>query len=167
MTVSAVALALKDAGIEYSADTKQDIGIIGTSCDGSLKSDIDYYRDFVENGRTLSRANLFIYTLPSSAPGEAAIHFGLVGPLFYATGIDNSLAEFFDMAAQIVADREAGRMLIGKIIGAEAIYFVIDSSEQERAFCSLSQARTIVAASQDISEILRQLSTLKVKRGIA
>ena len=36
MTAYAVALAMQDAGIEYSPEKKQDIGIIGTSSEGSL-----------------------------------------------------------------------------------------------------------------------------------
>jgi 3-oxoacyl-[acyl-carrier-protein] synthase II len=167
MTVSAVALALQDAGMEYSPASKQDIGIIGTSCEGSLKSDVDYFRDFIENGRTLSRANLFIYTLPSSALGEAAIHFGLIGPLLYATGVDDSLAELLDMATEIVVAREAGRMLVGKIVEEEALYFVIDGKQDECALCSLIEAWTIVESTQDISDILRQFSILKVKKGMA
>lgn len=167
MTVSAVALALQDAGIEYSIANKQDIGIIGTSCEGSLKSDIAYFKDFIENGRTLSRANLFIYTLPSSALGEAAIHFGLIGPLLYATGVDNSFAEFLDMAAGIVVAREASRMLVGKITEEEALYFVIDDKQEDCALCRLIEARSIMESTHDISDILRQFSILMVKKGIA
>lgn len=159
MTVSAVALALQDAGMEYSLANKQDIGIIGTSCEGSLKSDIDYFRDFIENGRTLSRANLFIYTLPSSALGEAAIHFGLVGPLFHATGVDNSFVDFLDMATEIVVAREAGRMLVGKIVEEEALYFVIDGKQDDGTLCSLNEARSIVESTPNISDILRHFQS--------
>lgn len=166
MTVSAVALAMQDAGIAYAPASKQDIGIIGTSPDGSLKSDIAYFRDFFENGRTLSRANLFIYTLPSSALGEAAIHFGLTGPLLYATAADGSLTDFVDMAADMVVTREAGRMLVGKIEEEEALYFLIDDTQEDNVFCSLSEAQSILAATRDIPGILRQLSILKVKKGI-
>lgn len=166
MTVSAVALALQDAGMEYSSANKQDMGIIGTSRAGSLTSDIDYFKDFWENGRTLSRANLFIYTLPSSAMGEAAIHFGLTGPLFYGTSADGSLAGFMDMAVDMVVTRETGGMLVGKIEEEEALYFLVDDTEEDNVLCSLVEARTIVASTQDISDILRQLSILKVKKGI-
>ena len=92
----AVALALRDAGIEYSARNKQDTGIIATSGAGSLQSDLDYYADFVKNGRTLSLANLFIYTLPSSPLGEAAIHFGLTGPLLFTSALDAGLSRRSD-----------------------------------------------------------------------
>ena len=167
MTVSAVALALQDAGIEYSSAGKQDIGIIGTSCEGSLTSDTNYFRDFIENGRTLSRANLFIYTLPSSALGEAAIHFGLTGPLLYATGGDGSLAEFLDMAAEMITAREAERVLVGKMAGKDVLYFVLDSKQEDTVFCSLDEARSMVESTLEIHDILRQFSVLKVKKGIA
>jgi 3-oxoacyl-[acyl-carrier-protein] synthase II len=167
MIASAVALALQDAGMEYSPDRKQEIGIIGASCEGSLQSDTDYFRDFMENGRTLSRASLFIYTLPSSALGEAAIHFGLIGPLLYATGEDDSLVGILDMASEIIDAREASRMLVGRIAGDEALYFVIDGKQEVTAFCSLIEVRSIVESTQGIPDILRQLSILKVKKGIA
>lgn len=167
LTVSAVALALQDAGIEYSPADKQDIGIIGTSREGSLKSDSDYFRDFVENGRTLSRANLFIYTLPSSALGEAAIHFGLTGPLLYAAGVTGTLGEPLDIAAGIVVAREAGRMLVGRIAAEEVMYAVIEGTQEEGALCTLDEARLIMESAEDISGILRQLYILKVKKGTA
>ena len=69
MTASVVALALRDAALSPSPTCKQDIGIAGTSREGSLVSDLNYFNDYVENGRTLSRGNLFIYTLPSSPLG--------------------------------------------------------------------------------------------------
>lgn len=167
MTVSAVALALNDAGIDYSDAGKQGIGIIGTGSQGSLQSDIDYFRDFVENGRTLSRANLFIYTLPSSAMGEAAIHFGLTGPLLYGTGLDDSLAAFLDMAAEMIVAGEAEQMLVGIVAGADALYLVIDGRPGQEAFCSLSEARSVVASSDGIDTILHTFSLLAVKKGIA
>ena len=98
MTTYAVALAVQDAGIKYLPGLKQDIGIIGTNTEGSLQADLAYFRDYVESGRKLSRGSLFIYTLPSSPVGEAAIHFGFLGPLLYAWGLDNSLVAVLDIA---------------------------------------------------------------------
>jgi hypothetical protein len=58
-------------------------------------------------------------------------------------------------------------MLVGKIAGEEALYFVIERSPEDRVFCSLNEARLIVEATQSISDILRQLSGLKGKKGSA
>ncbi len=167
MTVSAVALTLKDAGIGYSPAMKQGIGIIGTGCQGSLQSDIDYFRDFAENGRTLSRANLFIYTLPSSAMGEAAIHCGLTGPLLYASGLDETLDMFLDMATEMVVAGEAEQMLVGTVAGDEALYLLIDGKQGSGALCSLSEARLIIASTDTLQEILHKFSLLAVKKGVA
>ena len=78
-----VALALYDADIDYAKGKKKDIGILGTSPDGALDSNLAYFRDYVGAGRKLGRGNLFIYTLPSSPLAEAVIHFGLQGPILY------------------------------------------------------------------------------------
>ena len=69
LTCYAVALALKDAGIKYSMGHKQDIGIICTNKSGSLQSDILYFKDYLESGRTLSRGeSLYLYPAVKS-PG--------------------------------------------------------------------------------------------------
>jgi 3-oxoacyl-[acyl-carrier-protein] synthase II len=167
ITVSTVALALQDAAIEYSPSEKQDIGIIATSREGSLKSDVAYFRDFIENGRTLSRANLFIYTLPSSAPGEAAIHFGLTGPLMFMTGSDGTLAAYMDIATDMIAAGETESMLVGTIGQDEATYFVLGRVQKDFSLCSIAEARSIVTSTQDIPDILRQLSILISRKGIA
>ena len=165
MTVSAVALAFKDAGIGYSAAGKQDTGIIGASREGSLDSDLLYFKDFIENGRTLSRANLFIYTLPSSAMGEAAIHFGLTGPLLFAAGADASFTAFLDMAADMVAAGETVRMLAGMILDKSALYLVVDESDDP--LCSIAEASSIMESTDNISDILIKFQVLKVRKGIA
>src|SRR6185369_15319482 len=129
ITLAAVYLALKDAGIESSPESKQDIGIVGTNDQGSLETDTAYFRDFADNGRKLARANLFIYTLPSSPMGEAAIHFGLSGPLLYMSGTGDSLATVMIAAAEMVAGSESSLMLAGITRGDEGIYSVIGESK--------------------------------------
>lgn len=132
LTAVGVALALRDAGLSYSAGEKQDIGIIGTSDSGSLDSDLLYFRDYAECGRTLSRANLFIYTLPSSALGEAAIHFGLQGPLLYLTSERASLQAALETAEEMLEQGEAAAMLVGAVNGQEAVYFLLDAARAGR-----------------------------------
>jgi len=83
LTILAIALALYDAGIAYAKDKKQDISILGANNCGALDANLAYFNDYIANGRTLARGNLFIYTLPSSPLAEAAIHFGLTGKLLY------------------------------------------------------------------------------------
>jgi hypothetical protein len=83
LAVLSIALALHDAKINYCPGKKQDISILGTNSIGTLDANLAYFNDYITNGRTLSRGNLFIYTLPSSPLAEATIHFGLTGKLLY------------------------------------------------------------------------------------
>ena len=91
-TVS-IALALHDAKIAYAQGKKQDISILGINSSGALEANLTYFNDYIANGRTLARGNLFIYTLPSSFLAEAAIHFGLTGKLLYLGFAKNTKTE--------------------------------------------------------------------------
>lgn len=83
LTTISIALALFDAKITYAQGKKQNIGLVGTNSNGALEANLAFFDDYIANGRTLARGNLFIYTLPSSPLAEAAIHFGLTGKLLY------------------------------------------------------------------------------------
>lgn len=79
--LSAIAFALKDAGLNRWTQ-KRDIGIIASTQNGCLNTDIDYFDTvMIDEGRTAS-PNLFAYTLPNSYLGEASIRFGLTGTSF-------------------------------------------------------------------------------------
>jgi len=151
----AVALAMRDAGMDYSPQHKRQIGIVGTSREGSLRTDVEYFRDYIQSGRTLSRANLFIYTLPSSPLGEAAIHFGFLGPLLYAATGDGSLLPILDMASGIIEGGEADIMLAGAAGEEEAVFLVLGRSGTAPAFCSIEQARAALAAPSTIAGVIR------------
>ncbi len=165
LTVCAVALALKDAGVSYDPADKQPMGILGSGVPGALASDLAYFSDYVHNGRTLSRANLFIYTLPSSPLGEAAIHFGLVGPLFFATGGAGSVAAILDMAGAMLAAGEAERMLVGQVGAGEALYLLLEGEQGGRPLCPLDQARAVVASGRDVAAMAHEFSLLKGTKG--
>lgn len=155
MTCSAAALALKDAGMEFALGVKQDTGIISTNTAGCLETDMNYFKDYLECGRTLGRGNLFIYTLPSSPSGEAAIHFGLQGPLLYITGKDHPAATALETASEIILGNESSAMLAGMGDADSAVYFYLKkiSDAGENGLCSMARAR----------KILRQRLTLRRK----
>lgn len=110
----AVGLALFDAKIDYKSKNfyREEIGLISTNKDGSLQANIDYFKDYVVNGRKLARGNLFIYTLPSSAIGESSIHFGIKGPVFYAGFSKNNFKELLDVAKQLIIQNQAKLMVV-------------------------------------------------------
>ncbi|MEI6564339.1 MAG: beta-ketoacyl synthase N-terminal-like domain-containing protein [bacterium] len=83
MIFSACALALLDAGVTLGDGRKINFGLLGTNASGCVEANRTYFEDYLTGGRTLARANLFVYTLPSSPLAEVAIHFGLQGPVLY------------------------------------------------------------------------------------
>ncbi len=166
MTVYAASLALQDAGIEYSPLRKQDIGIVGTSAEGSLRADLEYFRDYLVSGRTLSRGNLFIYTLPSSALGEAAIHFGLVGPALFAAAKGNILAGALALAAEMIETGQTPVVLAGKAEHDEALFFVVQAAGTlQDVFCDLDEARSVMDTVSDTTLVVDILLRLAARKG--
>ncbi|VGO12043.1 hypothetical protein PDESU_00592 [Pontiella desulfatans] len=106
------ALALQDAGLEYAKGEKQDIGLLGMDEYGCEQANFDYFNDYVDGGRSMARANLFIYTLPSSPLAEAAVHFGLQGPLFYYRNQQASVGELMVTARRMIEDGQAQQVLV-------------------------------------------------------
>lgn len=169
MTAYAVSLALQDAGIEYSPIRKQNIGIVGTNAEGSLRSDIEYFWDYLEGGRTLSRGNLFIYTLPSSPLGEAAIHFGFMGPVLYAARESDALAAVLDLASEMILAQEVPVMLAGKAEADEAMFFVLDRDpgDDRQVLCDVTTARALVEkeTGPGVAGLVQKLSRLAARKG--
>lgn len=165
MTCYAVALALKDAEIKYSMNQKHDIGIIGTNTSGSLQSDIDYFKDYLESGRTLSRGNLFIYTLPSSPLAEAAIYFGLQGPLLYAAGSGKSLLTVISMAAEMILLDESPAIITGICEEDAAVYFVLkrDSDSGQNVLCNITRAKAVLSKDLIFTKMIKEFSALKIQ----
>ncbi len=120
LAILSIALALYDANIKYSKDNKQDIGILGTSIDGALDSNLDYFRDYVQAGRKLGRGSFFIYTLASSPLAEAAINFGFQGPVLYLRHSVQPEKNLLIQAESMVADKEAGAIITVVLNSQEA-----------------------------------------------
>ena len=98
----AAALALHDA--DFSKDWKN-VGVIGTGTDECTQANQTYFEDYAGHGRKLARANLFIYTLPTSSLAEIAIHFKLDGPLFYTS------EHIFPAAQRLLSTGETSHVL--------------------------------------------------------
>jgi hypothetical protein len=108
------ALALRDAGLSYG-EGKLDIGLLAIHKAGCIASNRRFFQDYLDGGRKLSRANLFIYTLPNSPCAEAAIYFGLVGPLLYIDTLEDSMSTEIQVVENILKTHQAKGMLINLI----------------------------------------------------
>lgn len=162
ITLATVALALKDASIDSSPDNKVSIGIIGSNSNGSLETDGAFFSDYLENGRKLARANLFIYTLPSSPLGEAAIHFGLKGPLLYTAYSENSVQTLLTCSSEMIAAGEAGMLLAGTTNGDEGVYFLLGSGHDAGAV-SLSVLLEEIGTVSDVASVVTKVRELKMR----
>ena len=107
-----IALALHDARIGYAQGKKQPISLLGTSANAALEANLFYFNDYLINGKTLARGNLFIYTLPSSPLAEAAIHFGLTGKILYLGFAKNAEKESLKYAAEMLKTESTKNMLL-------------------------------------------------------
>lgn len=132
----AVAFALRGAGL-YPKEEKQPIAIFFSNPEGSLVSDTEYYKDFIEFGKTAGRANLFLYTLPTSPLGEVSVHFGLTGNIAYFAEKENPLKTMLEAAEDACEFRKSGKssakhFLIGLgkcgAQSAEAVFLLLSNT---------------------------------------
>ena len=167
MTCCVSALALYDAGISYSESRKQDIGILGANSDGCLQSNLDFFRDFVANGRTLGRARFFVYTLPSIPVAEAAIHFRCRGPLLYMGFPEKQLPSLLRQSDRMILGGESAAMLAVNASEEDAQCFVL-RGEQEGLAASvlrLDEVIDIAARTTSAEGLIEPLTDLWREKG--
>lgn len=100
----ACAMALKAAGIGYGREKKLYIALLTAGYAPTLEVNHAFFQDYIDNGRTLGRGNLFIYSLPTSALAEVSIHFGLTGPGLFIDSEHAPLKEMLVSAEQIMKE---------------------------------------------------------------
>jgi 3-oxoacyl-[acyl-carrier-protein] synthase II len=145
LTCLASGLALADAGMAYPLSPGATVGIAGTSEQGCLDSDLAYFRDYLAGGRTLGRGNLFIYTLPSSPLAEAAIHFGLTGPLVHIRPKDDRRTAILEAAALALDDSGIDAMVAGEA-GRDSAVFAVLSRAPDPGSAGAMELVTLVRA---------------------
>jgi 3-oxoacyl-[acyl-carrier-protein] synthase II len=155
MTCLACELALQDAGVDYSPEARQEIGILGAGFEGSLAANAVYFKDYVESGRILARGNLFVYTLPTAPLGEAAIHFGFQGPLFSLISPATPLADALEAASALVKSGDAPAMLVVQA-GADSAVAAFVTAESPPLLDFLA---TLAAGSPQLSQLIPKLTT--------
>jgi hypothetical protein len=162
LTCCVAALAFYDAGMSYSEDRKQDIGILGSNSDGCLQSNLDFFNDFVKNGRTLGRANLFVYTLPSIPVAEAAIYFKCQGPLLYMGYSREPVASLLRQSDRMIVRGETTAMVAVRASEEDAQCFILRRRDDVPTESVLALEEVIEAASRTPSpgEMIEELARL-------
>jgi 3-oxoacyl-[acyl-carrier-protein] synthase II len=103
------------------------IGIIATGPDGSAAANVAYFADYVRNGRTLGRGQLFAATLATSVAADCAIACRLRGPLLYLS--DERRAR--DAADAFLADGLADAFVL--FDGTRHTATLLDTTKKETA----------------------------------
>jgi len=156
LTVCACALGLRDAGVLYGEGRKLEFGLIGTNADGSLAANRDYFQDYLQAGRTLARGNLFIYTLPSSPLAEAAIHFGLQGPMLYF-GLPSGGGNLLDAGAGLIADGMTEGVLAVRSDAQGAVAFLLGSEAVAGPHVTVGRMGACLKGGGTVGEWVRSL----------
>lgn len=151
------ALALRDAGLMFG-DEHPDIGILIINKAGCIESNRNFFHDYLDGGRSLSRANLFIYTLPTSPGAEAAICFGLKGPLLYIETLDDFINSGIRIVDNLLRTNQAGAMLINLVDEPNQVAILIGNSTVKNKHLSLSFVpKEIVKPVQLITERIKTI----------
>jgi hypothetical protein len=148
----AASLALKISGWETSA---LEIGLLSAGSEGCVRANEQYFRDYVANGRTLGRGNLFIYTLPTSALGELAIALSLTGPCMFIQDGDDPAASLGRIGGQIISDGEAGGMLGLWSDSEAAVCLLIDPAADETG-AAFGRAASPLQLCRNLRDLVRR-----------
>ena len=145
--LSAIALALRDAGLDQWQE-KRNFGLIAGTAYGCLTTDIAYFDTVLADGGALASPNLFAYTLANCVLGEAAIRFGLTGPGFVVNETATSRLTSLVMALESLFWGECDVLVAGVCdlpfplettgmapVGPGALFLILskDSSPDEKA----------------------------------
>ena len=107
----------------------KEIGLLAANEKAWRTANEEYFRDYLANGRSLGRGNLFIYTLPTSALGEVAIALKLRGPTLHIADDAQPIAGMIRHAEQMVGDGEAEGILALWSDAEAAVCLAIDGRE--------------------------------------
>jgi hypothetical protein len=145
-------LAVASLKIDFGGFARDRVGICLAASAGSLTTDFYFWqgRDSVGG----PSPTLFAYTLPSSAAGEIAIHFGLTGPNLCFVGDDKNL---LTEAADLIRRDEADGCLCVFCEAVSAEVAKIISSPPSATACALFLQRFNLENEVAISEGSREL----------
>jgi hypothetical protein len=130
-----------------AADWREmEVGLLAANEEGWSAANHEYFRDYLANGRSLGRGNLFIYTLPTSALGEVAIALKLTGPTLHISEDTRPIAGMIRQAEQMLADGEAQGMLVLWSDTQAAVCLAICGGEEAGEWAKLPEAAPLELA---------------------
>ena len=135
--IAAIALALRDAGIEGSDLRERTAALIASTVYGCLETDINFLDSVRSKGGRDASPHLFAYTLSNTFLGEAAIEFGFTGSTYLLnevrlTGsaalrasVESIMEEDDEVVATGICDLGPPRLLTAGDAPSGALFFVL------------------------------------------
>lgn len=144
---AALSFALRDAGLDIRG-RKNNTAIIGSTVQGCLPTDVNYYQTVIPDGGARSSPALFAYTLPNCFIGEASIFYGLTGESFVINEAETKGLKGLSMSLGILESGLSDIVLCG-ICDSEkpdiddleenhipgSLFFVIEKEKRTDVFC--------------------------------
>lgn len=90
---------------------RPNVGLLLVDENGSLESNMVYYKDYIDCGKTLARGNYFIYTLATSPLAELSIYLGVQGPLQYLCSLRENELFAIEQSKNMIENNEAKSVL--------------------------------------------------------
>ncbi len=153
-TCFVAALALADARRAGCDVPPPEIGLVASDPDGCVAPNERFFRDYVAAGRTLARASLFIYTLPSSPAAETAIRLRLQGPMLYVTAAEERLEAALAAAARILRGGQAAAMVVTARGADETVALLVQPVRSGRPAGSPREVPFAVGARGELASLL-------------
>jgi len=145
MTVRKMILTILLAAWDSGETHFQDAGVLGWNGSGCTAENLNYWRDYVSNGREAGRGGLFVATLPTIPCCEAAIALQCRGPAAYFRTRPS-----FDALEEILATFPPGRFFCSEIT-AETVCVVLADTRLEG--CARPEADTLAALFDRLEEL--------------
>jgi 3-oxoacyl-[acyl-carrier-protein] synthase II len=121
-------------------------GIFGMNTAGCHAENTAFFRDYVENGRSLARGGLFVHTLPSTPVAEASIHFGLRGPVCHFVDPALDFSRLVDWACATMAEEGVAGMVVVSIEDDLALCAFLRAAGVDGSGAGMGWADAVVAA---------------------
>jgi 3-oxoacyl-[acyl-carrier-protein] synthase II len=116
LTTTAIARALRDAGLSLSAPgVAERVGAVVGSAFGSIEGCTAFMRRVYDKGPKLASPADFPNLVPSSPVGHASIYLGLRGPVLSAHDLDASAESSITTAAELLAAGEGDAIVAGSV----------------------------------------------------
>jgi len=138
--IAAIALALRDAGMEQADLRGRSAALIASTVYGCLETDISFLDSARSEGGRDASPHLFAYTLSSTFLGEAALEFGFTGATYVVNEAPLTGSTALRMSAESIMEEESEIVATGVCDLGPSPLLMADNAPSGALFFILTQA---------------------------